>query len=127
MYVGNAAPYQITQPSTDNVVQIVPADAKVASVTCSLNITIPSTVIVTWSHNNTNITDASQVTQTDNATRLVIPRNPQPSDAGVYQCMFNDTAGYVLGRSITLIVGKLFIYFTCINQSFYGMHIYVQQ
>ena len=105
--VGNTAPYHITQPSTDNDVQIVSPTATMASVTCSLNITIPSTVIVTWLHNNTNVIDDSQVTQTGNTTTLLIG-NPQPSDAGDYQCVFNDTTGYVSRKSTTLlIVGKL--------------------
>ena len=82
-----------------------------ASVTCSLNITIPSTVTVMWLYNGSVVmtTPPNEVTQTGNTTTLLI-RNPQPSDAGDYQCVFNDTAGYVLRRSITLlIVGKLLI------------------
>ena len=60
---------------------------------------------------------SNEVTQTGSTTTLVI-RNPQPSDAGVYQCVFNDTTGYVL-RSITLLmVGKLLILHTQLNQSF---------
>ena len=107
MYIGNTAPYHITQPSTDNDVQIVSPTATMTSITCSLNITIPSTVIVTWSHNTSLITDLSQVTTTDSTTTLLI-ENLQPSDAGDYQCAFNDTAGYVLRRNtILLIVGKL--------------------
>ena len=77
------------------------------SITCSLNITIPSTVIVTWSHNTSLITDLSQITTAGSTTTLLIG-DLQPSDAGVYQCVFNDTAGYVLRRRTTLlIVGKL--------------------
>ena len=64
-----------------------------ATLTCSLNITIPSTVIVTWSHNITNlITDPSQVTTTGSTTTLLI-ESLQPSDAGDYQCVFNDAVG----------------------------------
>ena len=83
------------------------------TLTCSLNITIPSTVIVSWSHNGSVVmtTPPNEVTQTGSTTTLVI-RNPQPSDAGVYQCVFNDTAGYVLRRSTTLlIVSKLLIFY----------------
>ena len=85
-----------------------------ASVTCSLNVTIPSIVTVTWLHNGSVVmtTPSNEVTQTGSTTTLVI-RNPQPSDAGVYQCVCNDTAGYVLRRSTTLlIVGKLLILHT---------------
>ena len=92
-------------------VQIVSPTAKMADFTCSLNVTIPSTVTVTWLHNGSVVMTApsNEVTQTGSTTTLVI-RNPQPSDAGVYQCVFNDTAGYVLRRSTTLlIVGKLLI------------------
>ena len=74
-----------------------------ASVTCSLNITIPSTVIVTWSHNNL-IADPNQITRIGNTTTLLIG-NPQPSDAGIYQCVFDDTSGsgWILHRNIRLI------------------------
>ena len=107
MYIGNTAPYHITQPSTDYDVQIVSLTATMTSITCSLNITIPSTVIVTWSHNTSLITDLSQITTAGSTTTLLI-ENLQPSDAGVYQCVFNDTAGYVLRRNtILLIAGKL--------------------
>ena len=59
-----------------------------ASVTCSLNITIPSTMVVLWTHNNSNVL-SPEVIKTANARTLVI-RNFQTSDAGVYQCVFND-------------------------------------
>ena len=55
LFTGNTAPYHITQPSTDNDVQIVSPTATMTSITCSLNITIPSTVIVIWSHKATSI------------------------------------------------------------------------
>ena len=75
------------------------------SLTCSLNITIPSTVTVTWLHNGSvaMTTPPNEVTQTGSTTTLVI-RDPESSDAGVYQCVFNDTAGYVLRRSTNLLI-----------------------
>ena len=77
-----------------------------ATLTCSLNVTIPSTVMVTWLHNGSVVMTASS---NGNTATLSI-QNLQPSDAGVYQCVFNDTAGYVLRRSTNLlIVGKLVI------------------
>ena len=105
MFTGNTAPYHITQPSIDNDVQIVSPTATMTSITCSLNITIPSTVNVTWSHNTSFITDLSQLTTAGSTTTLVI-RNPQPSDAGVYQCVFNDAvgSGWVLQRNIILFI-----------------------
>ena len=105
IFTGNTAPYHIAQPSTDNDVQIVSPIATMASLTCSLNITIPFTVTVTWSHNTDLITDLSQITQTGNTTTLLI-ENLQPSDAGVYQCTFNDLAGsgWVLRRNVRLFI-----------------------
>ena len=111
LHVGNTAPYNITQPLIDNDVQIVSPTMASYSVTCSLNVTISSTVTVTWLHNGSVVmtTPPNEVTQTGNTTTLVI-RNLQPSDTGVYQCVFNDTAGYVLRRSTTLLIfGKLLI------------------
>ena len=57
---------------------------------------------VTWSHNGTDImTPPNEISTTGNTTTLVI-RNPQPSDAGVYQCVFNDSVnGWVMRRNIT--------------------------
>ena len=114
IYIGNTAPYHITQPSTDNDVQIVSPTATMASVTCSLNITIPSTVIVSWTYNITNFVDRSQITQTGNTTTLLI-ENLQPSDAGDYQCVFNDAvgSGWTLRRSIRLFITGLYVYRSC--------------
>ena len=105
MFTGNTAPYHFTQPSTDNDVQIISPNATMTSITCSLNITIPSTVIVTWSHNTSLITDLSQITTTGSTTTLLI-ENLQPSDAGVYQCVFNDIigSGWALRRNIRLFI-----------------------
>ena len=71
---------------------------------CSLNINISSNVMVTWLHNGSvaMTTPSNEVTQTGNTTTLVI-RNPQASDAGVYQCVFNDTFdNWILARNIGL-------------------------
>ena len=105
LFTGNAAPYRITEPSTNNDVQIVSPNATMTSITCSLNVTIPSTVIVTWSHNTSLITDRSQITTAGSTTTLLIG-DLQSSDAGVYQCVFNDTAGSgrALRRNIRLII-----------------------
>ena len=67
---------------------------------CSLNVTIPSSMTVTWSHNGT-ITPPNEVLTTGNTTTLVI-KNPQPSDAGIYQCVFNDSVnGWMPRRNIS--------------------------
>ena len=115
MFTGNTAPYHITQPLTDNDVQIVSPTATMATLTCSLNITIPSTVIVTWSHNTNLITDRSQITQTGNTTTLQI-ENLQPSAAGDYQCVFNDVlgSGWTLRRNIRLFITGIAIANACL-------------
>ena len=112
VHAGNAAPFHITQPPTDNDVQIVSPTATMTNITCSLNITIPSTVIVTWSHNTSLITDHSQITKTGSTTTLLID-NLQPSDAGDYQCAFNDAAsgsGWELRRNIMLFITGVYVH-----------------
>ena len=79
-----------------------------AMLTCSLNVTIPSSVTVSWVHNSTITIPSSEVTQDDNTTTLQI-ESPQSSDAGVYQCVFSDTAGYVLRRNTILIILSKFL------------------
>ena len=70
---------------------------------CSLNVTIPSSMTVTWSHNGT-ITPPNEVLTAGSTTMLVV-RYPQPSDAGVYQCVFNDSVnGWMLRRNISGIL-----------------------
>ena len=65
---------------------------------------------VTWLHNGTIImTPLNEVSTAVSTTTLVI-RNLQPSDAGVYQCLFNDSvgSGWVLRRNtISLIAGTV--------------------
>ena len=103
--LGNTAPYHITQPSTDNDVQIVSLTATMATLTCSLNVTIPSTAIVNWVHNNTITVPDSQVSTAGSTTTLTI-ENLQSSDAGVYDCVFNDIFGseWLLRRNIMLLI-----------------------
>ena len=108
VFTGNTAPFHITQPSTDNDVQIVSPTATMTTLTCSLNTTIPSTVIVFWIHNNTNFVGSSQTTTVGSTTTLLI-RNPQPSDAGDYECVFNDAlgSGWSLRRNIRLVIAGM--------------------
>ena len=75
-----------------------------ATLTCSLNVTIPSTVMITWTHNNT-IIPINQTSTTGNTTTLTIEKL-QPSDDGVYQCVFNDAAGYTLRRRIIFLTSS---------------------
>jgi len=112
MITGNTAPYHFTQPSTDNDVQIVSSTTTMANVTCSLNVTIPSNVIVLWRHNSNSAMTKSpnNATETGNTATLLIG-NLQPSDAGVYQCRFNNpTIGWVLRRNIRLFITGMFVH-----------------
>ena len=108
--LGNEAPYNITQPSIDNDVQIVSPTATMATLTCSLNVTIPSGALVTWRHNNTINVLLSQVSTTGSTTTLTI-ENPQSSDTGDYECIFNDVvgSGWILRRNIILLITGSYI------------------
>ena len=83
--------------------------------TCSMNIDIPSSVMVTWMYNDNLVmtTPPNGVITAGNTTTLVIG-NPQPSDAGVYQCVFNDTVNqWTQRRNIFLqMLGKIHITFS---------------
>ena len=105
-FIGNTAPYHITQPSTDNDVQTASSTATMATLTCSLNVTIPSSVIVFWRHNSSSVSvPDSQVSTAGSTTTLTI-ENLQSSDAGVYQCVFSDPfgGGWILRRNIMLLI-----------------------
>ena len=108
--LGNEAPYHITQPSTDNDVQIVSPTATMATLTCSLNVTIPSSMIIIWSRNSSLIgTDG--VSTAGKSTTLVIEKF-EPSDAGNYECQFNNPInnGWTLRRTIRLLITSMFLY-----------------
>jgi len=117
VFTGNTAPYHFTQPSTDYYVQIVSPNATMANVTCSLNVTIQSNVLVLWRHNDSLVSVTSNNT-TQTATLLI--EDLQPSDAGVYQCGFNNFAiGWVLRRNIILIITGMELYPTAIRMHGY--------
>ena len=67
-------------------------------------------MIVTWSHNTNLITDRSQIRKAGSTTTLLID-NLQPSDAGVYQCVFNDVidSGWALRRNIILFITGMYM------------------
>ena len=97
------APYHITQPSTDNDVQIVSPTATSLDLRCSLNVTIPAGIMITWSHNGRDVIPPRTTTEADtvtNTVRILTGGRPQ---LGVYQCVFNDPAGYILRRNITVL------------------------
>ena len=112
VFTGNTAPFHITQPSTDNDVQIVSPTATMATLTCSLNITIPTNMFIFWDHNGNRLATAASnrnIMQTSHSTTLLI-QNPQSSDAGIYQCIFNNALndGWVLRRNIRLFITSMF-------------------
>ena len=86
--------------------------ATMATLTCSLNITIPFGMFITWDHNGTIATAASNknAIQTSHSTTLLI-RNPQSSDPGLYRCTFNNAVndGWVLSRHIRLLITSMFL------------------
>ena len=70
-----------------------------ATLRCSLNIDIPASMTITWMLDGVAL-PPSNAARNDQTTILrlgSLPRN------GVYQCIFNDTVGYILRRSITLV------------------------
>ena len=104
-FTGKRAPFFITQPSTDNDVQIVSPNATMATLTCSLNVTIPSSMIITWDHNGSAVATIANGVFTGKSTTLVV-ENLEPSNAGDYECAFNDVlgSGWVLRRMIRLLI-----------------------
>ena len=69
---------------------------------CSLNVTIPAGVMITWSYSG-NVLQTFTIPEgflVTNTIRLSRGGRPQP---GVYQCVFNDSAGYILRRNITVL------------------------
>ena len=68
---------------------------------CSLNTDIPSSVTVRWIYNNAIQLSNELVSTAGNTTTLVIG-NPQPSDEGVYQCVFSEMNMALLQRLIEL-------------------------
>ena len=94
----------ITQPTNNSHNVSFNESTSFVQLMCSLNIDIPPSVTVTWLHNDNLAitTPPNEVITTGNTTTLVIG-NPQPSDVGVYQCLFNDTVDqWILRRNIIL-------------------------
>ena len=109
LFTGNIAPFHITQPPTDYYAQIVSSNAAMVNLMCSLNISI-SRMFVTWTNNKGSMLVS---TETGNTTIVVI-ENPQPSDSGVYQCVFNDDgfggSAWTLRRNIVLSITGMFVH-----------------
>ena len=79
---------QIIQPPVNFYTVTFNESTDSVQLMCSLNITIPSSVTVTWTYNSNRVI-TNGVSTTGNTTTLVIG-NPQPSDAGHYQCTFRE-------------------------------------
>ena len=106
-HTGNTAPFHITEPLIDDYVQIVSTTVTMVSIRCSLNITIPSSMIIQWTH-NTDIITSNGLSRTGNTATLI--RNFQPSYVGNYQCIFNDAVGgWMLRRNVRLYINGMFI------------------
>ena len=90
----------IVQPSTNSHTITFDQSTSHVQLMCSLNIDISSNVTVTWLHNGSVV--MATFTQTGNTTTLQI-ENPQPSDAGVYQCVFNNTYYQWIGDSSVIL------------------------
>ena len=89
-YLTNVVP-QIIQPPVD--LYTVTFDESMSSVQlmCSLNIDIPSSVTVIWTHNgNLAITTPPNGLLTAGNTTTLIIGSPRPSDAGAYACVFSE-------------------------------------
>ena len=68
---------------------------------CSLNVSIPAGITITWLRDgHVELTIPVQGEQTTNTIQFSRGQRPQP---GVYQCVFDDPAGYILCRNITVL------------------------
>ena len=71
---------------------------------CSLNVSIPAGMTITWLHNDTIILTITSQAVGGTNTASLIRGGPAPSLVGHYQCVFNDNAGHIQRRDITLLV-----------------------
>ena len=94
------APYYIIQPSNDDTVLIVPPNtATNFQLTCTLNVEIPVGMTVTWLHNGILLWTLT-ISADSNSNSI---QQTGSSEAGVYQCAFNYTTGYIVRRNITVL------------------------
>jgi len=89
---------QIIQPLDNSHTVTFDESSSSVQLMCSLDVTIPSSVKVLWTHNGNPPSLSSRVMQTGNTATLLI-ENPQPIDAGQYSCTFG---GLNLQRRINL-------------------------
>ena len=107
VFICTDADLNIIQPPVNNfVINFIPNKQAMLRLVCALDDIIPFGVTVTWLRNDNPVMIAypNEVLQIGSTTTLII-RNPQPLDAGIYQCVFNNYAnGWTLRRNI--IVGR---------------------
>ena len=68
-------------------------------------------MFITWTNNKGSVLNSRE---TGNTTTIVI-ENPQPSNNGIYQCVFDDIgfdggSGWILTRNIVLSVTGMFVH-----------------
>ena len=80
---------QVIQPPDDFYTVTFDELANSLQLMCTLKIDIPSSVRIIWLYNNIILLPYELVSTAGNTTTLVI-RNPQPSDAGSYLCVFSE-------------------------------------
>ena len=110
MLTGNTPPFHITQPSTDNYVQIVSPTATTATLACSLNVTILINMAVQWTRvRGKKLLDSGDRPANTTTTTTIVIR--QPLDADVYQCLFSDSSGsnWAAARHIKLRIPSMFV------------------
>ena len=107
--IGNTVPYHITQPPTNDHVQIVSPDSEMVTLMCSLNVSIPAGMTIMWSHNNTIILTNPNPVDRGTNTVSIKRGGPISSYPGHYRCIFKDNVGHILARNFTLLIlyGKL--------------------
>ena len=94
------APYYIIQSSSDDTVQSIPPNAVTSfQLTCTLNVEFQAGMTVTWLHNGNVIWTLSNPVDANSNTIWLTGRY----EAGVYQCAFNYTTGYIVRRNITVL------------------------
>ena len=93
---------QIIHPPVDHYTVTFDESASSVQLMCSLNVDIPSSVMIIWTQNGIPVstTPPNEVTQTGNTATLLIG-DAQPSDAGDHTCSFTFN-GLVLQRHISL-------------------------
>ena len=94
---------QIIHPPVDFNTVTFDGTASSVQLMCSLNIDIPSSVMVTWTQNGIPVstTPPNEVTQTGNTATLLIG-DPQPSDGGIYVCLYEE-----LNLQVSINLGQL--------------------